>query len=353
MRRNVPPVWLCLLLLVLALCWRMLGAPLTAEQFENLHTPLWQMRVQLPSRMARVFSLWHAAPETEMAETPVTESTPVSVYLVQEGRLAQMTLEGYICGVVAAEMPAQYHMEALKAQAVAARTRVLKQMENGGCSRFPGADVCTDSAHCQGYASLAECRERWQDSFDSYRERIHQAQSATKGEVLTYEGEMITVLYHAISGGRTEDAATVFSQSLPYLVSVESQGEEQTKGYWQETQMSYEQIAETLSPACARRLTAQEVRQTLTVGGYTESGRVESMLVAGERIKASDFRRLLQLRSTWFSLSMDETGVTFQQRGYGHGVGMSQAGANSMAASGRTHAQILGHYYTGTVLEKR
>lgn len=358
MRREEPSVWLCAALLLIALCWRMIGAPVTAEGFRELRTPLWQARVQLPSRMLRVLSLWHTVPkqtpsEEVSSDENQTESMPVNVYLVQENRLVQMTLDGYVAGVVAAEMPAQYHMEALKAQAVAARTRVLKQMDSGGCSRYPQADICTDSTHCQGYAALSACEERWSDSFAPYRDRIWQAQKETKGEVLTYEGELITVLYHAISGGKTEDAAMVFSQSVPYLVSVQSMGEENVRGYQEEKRLSYEEIAHMLNPVLSKNISAQDVQRTLSIGGYTESGRVKNILAAGEEIDAQIFRKALGLRSTWFTLSTDEQGVTFQQRGYGHGVGMSQAGANSMAAAGATHEQILSHYYPGTLLEKR
>lgn len=352
MKRRNPPLWLCVVLLVLALCWRMMGAPVTAEQFRDLKTPLWQARVQLPSRLARILLHWQTpSREAQTDETTEADAELVNVYLVEENRLVQMTLEGYVAGVVAAEMPAQYHMEALKAQAAAARTRALWQKENGGCSRYAGADICTDSAHCQGYATPTECQERWGASSEAYRSRILQAQRETRGEVITYEGELITVLYHAISGGKTEDAAMVFSQSVPYLKSVISTGEESTRGFQEEMHLSYEEAAELLKSVV--NLSPQELRRTLAIEGYTQSGRVKQLRAGSHTIEAKDFRKALGLRSTWFSLSMDETGITFQQRGYGHGVGMSQAGANSMAASGSTHAQILSHYYPGTVLEVR
>ena len=244
-------------------------------------------------------------------------------------------------------------MEALKAQAVAARTRAVWQMESGGCSRYEGADICDDSAHCQAFAKPAECEALWKDSFSAYRDRILQAQQETSGRILTYDGQPITVLYHAISGGRTEDAAAVFSQSLPYLVSVESQGEEKTQGFWRETHMTYGEIAQRLSSADGQTFSAQEIRQSLSIAGHTDSGRVSSVRIGSRTMDAADFRKALGLRSTWFSLTSDEEGITFHQRGYGHGVGMSQAGANSMAASGKGYDVILQHYYPGTALMKR
>ena len=370
MKRGYPPVWLTALLLALALVWRMLGAPLTAQQLGDAGTPLWQARVLLPTRVARVLRLWLPGEEQPQPQTIREDGlgedgqaldrlahgdrqTMINVYLTDEGRTASMALESYVCGVVAAEMPAAYHMEALKAQAAAARTRAVNQMQSGGCPLHEGADICTDSAHCPGYATLAECRERWGGEYAVYRDRILQAVEQTRDELVTYGGEPITVMYHAISGGRTEAAETVFSQAIPYLVSVDSTGEESARGYQQDLRLTFEEVAERLNAAMALDLTAQEVRRTLAVGGYTATGRVASMQAGGHEIAATAFRQALALRSTWFSLSMDEESVTFHQRGYGHGVGMSQAGANRMAADGADYRAILTHYYPGTAVEKR
>ncbi len=369
MKRRYPPVGLCAGIFALVLLWRMLGAPLSVEQFGELQTPLWQARVLLPSRVARVFRLWLPNEKTPaqtllddaMEEDEQTldrlarggEELLMNVYLSEENRMEKMTLEGYVCGVVAAEMPATYHIEALKAQAVAARTRALWQMENGGCALHPGADICTDSAHCQGYATLSECQARWGNEYELYRNRILQAERDTRDELLTYEGEPITVMYHAISGGRTEDAATVFSQSLPYLISVDSNGEEDVGGLLTDTTLTFDEIADALNASIeGSKVSGEEVRRTLSIGEYTDTGRVKSMQVGSALIDATDFRRALGLRSTWFSLSMDDNGITFHQRGYGHGVGMSQAGANGMAADGANYSDILLHYYPGVTLEK-
>lgn len=373
MKRRYPPIWLSALILAVLLFWKMLGAPLTAQQFQELETPFWQARVLLPSRMGRVLLLWMPAqaasprPETlpedgmdadgrELARflDQVGGEEKLMVYVTAENRLAEMTLEGYVCGVVAAEMPATYHLEALKAQAVAARTRAVYQAQNGGCTRHEGADICTDSAHCQGYATLSECRERWGTEYEVYRERILKAAEETKDELLTYEGEPITVMYHAISGGTTEAAQTVFAQSLPYLVSVDSSGEEDVRGFYTDTRFTFEEAARLLSAGLPEMsVTAEDVRQSLLIGGYTPTGRVKSLLLNGREVEATAFRKALGLRSTWFTFSTDADSVTFHQRGYGHGVGMSQAGANRMAADGSSYRDILGHYYPNTQLEKR
>lgn len=357
MTRNRPPVWLCALALALAVLWRIIGAPLTGEDFQNVGTALWQARTLLPQRLVRIGQCWlggmaGADPESQASE-PGEDRIALHVYIAQEDRMEQMTLDSYLCGVIAAEMPARNHLEALKAQAVAARTRALKQRAEGGCARHPGADICTDSTHCQGYATLSERKALWGDSWEAYNDRVTQAERATSGETLTYDGELITVFYHAMSGGRTEAAQTVFSENLPYLVSVESEGEEDARGFWEECTLTFEQIAQKLNEAYPEAgLTAQDVRRSLSVSGYTESGRVSGMQVGGMEFSGPAFRAALGLRSTWFSLSSDENGVTFQQRGYGHGVGMSQVGANAMASNGASYADILSHYYPGTALEK-
>ena len=370
MRHGYPPVWLSAALLALALMWRMVGAPLTGPQLEDIQTPLWQARVLLPTRVVRILRLWLPGAQEAQAQTIREEAMGeegqaldrlmngeerrmISVYLADEGRVAQMELESYVCGVVAAEMPAAYHLEALKAQAVAARTRAIWQVENGGCALHAGADICTDSAHCQGYATPAQCRELWGEAYTAYRDRVLEAVAATRDELVTYGGQPITVMYHAISGGRTEAAQTVFSEALPYLVSVESDGEEGARGFLEDTFFTFDEMAASLGEAFGLELTADEVERTLAVAGYTDTGRVAAMLVGGREVEATAFRQALGLRSTWFTLSMDGSGVTFHQRGYGHGVGMSQAGANSMAADGADYRAILTHYYPGVAVEKR
>ncbi|MDD3409690.1 MAG: stage II sporulation protein D [Eubacteriales bacterium] len=330
-------------LLLTALLWRMLGAPLSSADWGALGTPLWQARALLPQRALRVFSLWTLA-SGEAAAASAEETALLRVFHPDTGELADMPMEEYVCAAVAAEMPASYHLEALKAQAVAARTRALQ-----GCALCEGANVCTDSAHCQAFADEARRRELWGESCGAYTERVRQAVRETAGQILTYEGKPITVLYHAISGGHTEDAQAVFSQSLPYLVGVESAGEEDARGCYEDATFSYEEAVRLLEPL-SPGLTADALQSTLAIATHTATGRVSTLLLGGKEIEATELRRALGLRSTWFTLSATASGLTFHQRGYGHGVGMSQVGANAMAAAGETYQRILAHYYQGTEL---
>lgn len=367
MRRDYPPVWIGILLVLAAVMWRMMGAPLSAAEWADVKTPLWQAKTLAPSRMGRIFRLWAPGSALESRDLLMEGDDPEEAELVRRNStdqpeivvytsagLKKMPLESYVCGVVAAEMPASYHLEALKAQTVAARTRAVRQMESGGCRSHPEADICGDSGCCQGYASLSECREKWGNETDLYRRRIMGAVEDTLGQLLTYEGELITVMYHAMSGGRTEDAAAVFSASLPYLTSVESRGEEGARGFFTETTFSYEDMTKALNAAFpGLETTPEELKRSFSIARYTDSGRVAEVSVDGKTVQASALRKALGLRSTWFSITSDGEGITFQQRGYGHGVGMSQVGANSMAASGSGYGDILRHYYPGVEIVAR
>lgn len=366
MKREYPPVWLGVALLALAIMWRMLGAPVSGAEWADVKTPLWQARVLLPSRVGRILTLWLPGQTDQGTDSLLEGEDPDGRQLVRQSMedqprvrvfldaVVEMPLESYVCGVVAAEMPASYHEEALRAQAVAARTRALWQMENGGCKSHPEADICGDSGCCQGYASMTECREKWGDETELYRQRILNAAASTMDEHLTYEGQIITVMYHAMSGGKTEDVQAVFSEALPYLVSVESGGEESARGFYTDSFFAFEDMADRLNREIpGLNTTAEELRRGFSVAGYTDSGRVANVQVGERVISASRLRQALDLRSTWFSISSDGEGITFHQRGYGHGVGMSQVGANSMAAKGADYRDILQHYYPGTEVAGR
>ena len=265
-----------------------------------------------------------------------------------DGQVTEMDLNQYLWGVVAAEMPASFSQEALKAQAVAARTYALNK---GPSSNHPDADLCTDSACCQGWLSPEGRKAKWGDSWQPLEERVEQAVQDTCAQVLTYEGELIEVLYHAASGGQTEDAAEVFSHSVPYLRSVDSPGEESYEGYAVEQRFSLEEAAELLLaafPDCG--VEAAALPSQLELISLSETGRVKEMRVGNQTVQGREVRAALGLRSTLFTWETVGDTLIFRVRGYGHGVGMSQAGARAMAAAGSDCAEILAHYYPGTVL---
>lgn len=262
--------------------------------------------------------------------------------LVHDGEtMVSMEMEQYLLCVVAAEMPASYEMEALKAQAVAARTRIA----GSRCATWVGADVCTQSACCQGYLDEAGQNARWKDDADLYRNRVSQAVADTQGIIMTYGGKPIEVLYHAISGGQTEDVEQVYKNALPYLRSVASPGEESARGFKRESAVLKRDLCKLFPEEAVDGDVYLEILER------SESGRVLLMQVGAHTMTGRTFRGALSLASTNFDIEDVGDAVVISQRGYGHGVGMSQAGANAMAEDGASYRDILLHYYTGISLE--
>ena len=270
--------------------------------------------------------------------------------------LRTLPLEEYLIGVVAAEIPALYHEQALCAQAVAARTRVvagLRRLGGTGCSAHPGADICGDSAHCQAWMDNHALRRRWGADYATHLRKITTAVQSTHGQVMTYGGEPILVLYHAVSGGATEDVERVFAQALPYLRSVESPGEEGAARYQSEQRFAQQAAADALNAAFpGAGLSAEGLPGALAVLGRFDSGRAEMVRVGELTVPGTVFRRALGLFSTNFVLAFEGEELVVRQRGHGHGVGMSQAGANALAQAGYGYADILRHYYTGIDVER-
>jgi len=255
--------------------------------------------------------------------------------------IATMELDDYLTCVLLCEVPAEFDDEALKAQAVVARTYAYKR-EAG--DKHADAAVCTDPACCQGYRSSEAYIAAGGNAADV--EKMRKAVAATNGQYLTYGGEVIEATYFSCSGGRTEDAVAVWGAEIPYLRSVESPGEENADHYTDTVSFSAEEFAQCLG------YTPDGAPGTWLKGvTYTQGGGVETMQI-GERIfKGTQLRQLLGLRSTAFVMSAVGETITVTTKGFGHRVGMSQYGADAMAAAGNTYAQILAYYYPGTQLQ--
>ena len=339
------------LLLVLALLWTLLGAPLTGAEWAGIPARLQRSWRQLPSYMVRVATLWFDAAQGAQAEETILT---LRVYDTEAGAVRLLPLEAYVVGVVAAEMPASWPPEALACQAIAARTRAVGSSAvygGNGCALHPEADVCTDSTCCQGWLSPEARKASWGDGALPCEKRVRQAVSATAGQVLTYDGAPIEVLYHASSGGQTEDAAEVFAMRVPYLQSVASPGEEGYNGYAREQRFTLTEAAAKLSEAFPDSgVEVDALPAQLELLALTDTGRVKEMRVGSVTATGRDVRQVLGLRSTMFTWECQGKEIIFSVRGYGHGVGMSQAGACAMAAAGAAYEEILAHYYPGTTL---
>ena len=265
------------------------------------------------------------------------------------GEVYDVAMEEYLVGVVAAEMPAYFEPEALKAQAVAARTYAMYCARTG---RHSDADVCTDFACCQAWHSPDTLRQNWGDSYEEHYAAVSAAVAATAGEYLSYEGEPVFAAFHASSCGATEDCGAIWNP-LPYLVSVPSPETADTvPGYVSQLELSPLDFRDTVLYAYPYAdFTGDE---SAWIGEITrdDSGRVSSACLGGVDISGTELRSLFSLRSTAFTLEYTGVSFLFTVTGHGHGVGMSQHGANLMAAQGSDYTQILAHYYPGTLLVK-
>ena len=263
---------------------------------------------------------------------------PLFLPVQMEEELVNREIEEYLVGVLLAEVPASFEMEALKAQAVAARTYALK-CHFKGYKHF-GA-ICVESTCCQGYCSVDEFIDN--GGTMEQVQKIRQAVTDTKGEVLMFQGDLIEATYFSCSGGKTEDAQAVWGTAVPYLQSVDSPGEENAPAFEQTVVLSVGALAEVLG---ITNVTQPESWLGNIV--YTNGGGVEMIEIAGVNYRGTTLRKLLQLRSTMFTIRWENDVFLVTTLGYGHRVGMSQYGADAMAAAGSTYLQILQHYYRGT-----
>lgn len=263
--------------------------------------------------------------------------------LMGDGTVKDMELEEYLIGVVLAEMPASFEVEALKAQAVVARTYTLRAHDGKG--KHDLASVCTESACCQAYRSQESYLADGGSREDVYK--VRGAVADTIGLVLTYHGELIEATYFSCSGGSTEDAIAVWGTEVPYLQAVSSPGEEDAAYFTDTVSFSVGELEEKLQVDL-------QGDAALWFGdiSYTSGGGVKAMEIGGVEFAGTELRQLLGLRSTAFTVTTEGSSVTFHTRGFGHRVGMSQYGADAMAASGSSFEEILQHYYQGTVLEQ-
>lgn len=274
-------------------------------------------------------------------------SQMINVYNTETEKLMQLEMETYIAGVVAAEMPASFELDALKAQAVAARTFALKRMNTPNSNvtaLYPKAQITTSPATCQAWISDDEQRERWGKDYIKWHQKIIQAVTETAGEVLCYDGVLIDPVYHAsCGGGATESAEYVWGNAKPYLVSVPcNHPADQHSG-----------VTMAISQAeLMEKLDLQSNAVNVIAEERTPSNRLKTMLVGDNTIRGSELRNALGLKSTLIDWLIIGDQMIVTTNGYGHGAGMCQNGANYYAQLGYNYQQILQHYYRGAVVQK-
>lgn len=266
----------------------------------------------------------------------------VRVKRERTGVIENISLDEYVVGVVAGEMPVSFELEALKAQSVASRSYVLKRMENNKEQEYDVVDTVSN----QVYLDDSLLQEKWQDKYFEYISKIRQAVNETSMEYLTYDGEVIDAMFFSTSNGYTEDSGVVFANDLPYLQSVSSEWDEEVAAAFYSSQsFSLQEFYERLGLSYDKNLRIEGV-------GRSDSNRVVKIIINGKEFSGREIYTKLGIRSCDFEISLVGSNVIIETKGYGHGVGMSQYGAHGMAKNGYSYTDILSHYYVGTVLEK-
>ena len=285
---------------------------------------------------------------------PVKNSESVKTIRVLDigtGTVSEVNLEDYLPGVVAAEMPASYEPEALKAQAVAARSYILSKTD-AVSPNHPEADVCNNPDHCKARLSENAAKEKWpQEQQNFYWQKINNAVRDTRGEYMVYGDEVVEAFFFAGSGGKTESSSDVWGGDRPYLQSVSSEGDIYSPNYKSTVTVSVDDFWNKLCSFNSQTLRSDG---TPVIGEIirTEGGSVASVCIGGQKFKGTSVRSIFGLKSANFTIDPHPDNVVFNVSGYGHGVGMSQFGANYMAQNGKKYTEILSHYYTNIQIVK-
>ena len=279
-----------------------------------------------------------SAPSRSENQTNSTNNSIMVTVKRRSGVTIKLALEEYLIGVVGAEMPASFHSEALKAQALGARTYTMKFIQEG--------KTLTDTVSTQAYYDNDQLKALWGSSYTTYYNKIKNAVNSTAGEAIYYKNRYIDAVYHSTNNGFTSDSVDVWGNNIPYLKSVESSWDKDANSYLRSETKGFDVVSFVLGMNINQNSDIQVVSRT-------SNNSIKRLTVNGVSYNGTTFRSLLGLRSTDFDIVIGENGITFTTRGYGHGVGMSQYGANGMAKSGYNYKQIINHYYKGVTINKK
>ena len=268
------------------------------------------------------------------------KTTKVRVKRVEKNQIETIPLEQYLIGVLSGEMPVSYELEALKAQAVAARTYTLKRMETNKNNDYDVVDNTND----QVYLDSNYLKNSWKENYDDYTKKIKEAVNETGGEYLTYDGNIIKAFFFSTSSGTTENCKDVFGESLPYLVSVSSTWDEASPSYLNTQTFTKEEFYRLLGIEYNDKLDIKIERN--------ETNSINNITINGTNLKGTEFRSKLKLKSTNIDIDQSSNEINITSKGFGHGVGLSQYGAQQMALKGYKYDEILKYYYKGTELKK-
>ena len=274
------------------------------------------------------------------------EYEKIKLLHTKDNSIEEINLDEYLYGVVSAEMPASFEEEALKAQAVVARTYTIYKIKNNS-NKHGEAQICDNSACCQAWISKEDRLAKWNENErEENWNKIVNAVNATQGKIITYNGEPIDAFFHSNSGGKTEVPINVWGGSgFPYLQVVETSGEENYSQYASEVIMSKEELERKMKEKYNDFSIDYSKSDCIKILEYTESGRIKTIKIGNKNISGVEARSIFNLKSANFNVSINDNNIKFEVKGYGHGVGMSQTGADSLAKEGKTFEEILQHFY--------
>ena len=278
----------------------------------------------------------------------------IKSYIKGEDKIEEFPLEEYLLGVVAAEMPGSFPDEALKAQAIAARTHIVSRVLAGESndSAHKGAAVCTDPAHCKAWTDFEALKKEWEKAGENYGEKIENAVRSTSGEIILYDGKPISAVYYSMSSGNTENASDVWGGDVPYLKSVNSSFDENAPNFNSAASFTTDEFKRVILKENSEANLGENPELWIGEIKTSQGGGVLEIEIGGKYFKGTRIRTLFSLRSHNFTIAVADGIVTFNVKGYGHGVGMSQWGCNFLAKEGKNCYDILKYYYSGVEIGK-
>lgn len=290
-------------------------------------------------------SLSLQAENNKQIQKATTDTSPdtVSVFIMSDNKAIDIEILDYLVGAVAAEMPASFETEALKAQAVACYSYMLWIKENSDNAEY---DISNDPSTHQGYLTEDEMKEKWGDKYDSYKNKIEEAVSSVYGQYMTYNGEVILALFHAISPGKTQNSEEVWHSALPYIKSESAPGDSLSPNFDTTVTVTCKKIRDIFS-------VDSDVKDSelIDIFALSDNSFIKEIPLGNATVSAGDIASKLGLKSPYFTADYKEGNYIFKVKGYGHGLGMSQYSADYMARQGSTYLEILNHFYSNIKIE--
>ncbi len=286
-------------------------------------------------------------PEKKIEQYDYGKYNKIKLLHTATGKVEELDLDTYLLGVVSSEMPADFEEEALKAQSLVARTYTIYKIING--SKHENADICDDSNCCQAWITKEDRFKRWdEDKRENNWSKIENAVNSTKGKIITYEGKPINAFFHSNSGGTTDTATAVWGgTNYPYLQAVQTSGEDTYQQYSSELSISKEEFISKIKKFHKDFEIDFKEKNPIQILEYTDGNRIKTIKIGNVNLSGVEVRNIFSLKSARFEINIENDNIKFSVVGYGHGVGMSQTGADSLAKQGQNCEEIIKHFYSG------